>query len=200
MRVWRSAVKRKRALRIVVTFALVGFAAAWLYSRGREATDNSNAHEDATPVATLDDDNAADVIPGELVVEFKDGESRDQIAALGAKLGVTFEPASSYADRDEVYTVDTGDVEAADYQFVYWLPEDALAAEDEAVPTPERVDPTEKGFPNDPKFKFQWHMDQIHAKDTWKNAQGDGVIVAVIDTGVAKVPDLAQTEIVPGWN
>jgi serine protease len=26
------------------------------------------------------------------------------------------------------------------------------------------------------------------------------VIVAVIDTGVAKVPDLAQTEIVPGWN
>src|SRR5581483_7509428 len=214
MRVWRSAVKRKRALRIVVTFALVGFAAAWLYSRGREATDNSNAHEDATPVATLDDDNAADVIPGELVVEFKDGESRDQIAALGAKLGVTFEPASSYADRDEVYTVDTSDaehvlaelradtadVEAADYQFVYGLPEDALAAEDEAVPTPERVDPTEKGFPNDPKFKFQWHMDQIHAKDTWKNAQGDGVIVAVIDTGVAKVPDLAQTEIVPGWN
>jgi serine protease len=36
--------------------------------------------------------------------------------------------------------------------------------------------------------------------DTWKAAQGDGVIVAVVDTGVAKVPDLAETEIVPGWN
>ena len=36
--------------------------------------------------------------------------------------------------------------------------------------------------------------------DTWKAAQGDGVIVAVIDTGVAKVPDLNETEIVPGWN
>src|SRR6185312_11692373 len=35
---------------------------------------------------------------------------------------------------------------------------------------------------------------------TWKAAQGDGVIVAVVDTGVARVPDLKDTEIVPGWN
>jgi serine protease len=209
-------VKRKRALRILITFALVGFAAAWLYSRGREATSYVDTHEDAQPIATLDDDSYAETIPGELVVEFKSGESREQIAALGQKLGVQFDPASSYADVDEVYTVDTtdaehvlaelradsADVDAADYQFVYGLPEDALSADEEALPAAVdgRVDPTEKGFPNDPKFKYQWHMDQIHAKDTWKSAQGDGVIVAVIDTGVARVPDLAQTEIVPGWN
>jgi serine protease len=207
-------VNRKRALRILLTLALVGFAVAWLYQRGREATVGADTHEDVAPVAALDDDSYAEAIPGELVVEFKDGESRAQIDALGRKLGVEFVPASAYSDVDEVYTVDTldaehvlaelradgADVEAADYQFVYGLPEDALAMDEEALPTPDRVDPTEKGFPNDPKFKYQWHMDQIHAKDAWKQAQGDGVIVAVIDTGVAKVPDLAQTQMVPGWN
>jgi serine protease len=43
-------------------------------------------------------------------------------------------------------------------------------------------------------------MDQIHVKQAWKMAQGEGVIVAVIDTGVARVPDLAQTEMVAGYN
>ena len=37
-----------------------------------------------------------------------------------------------------------------------------------------------KDFPNDPRFKDQWHLQQIHMMDTWKAAQGDGVIVAVV--------------------
>src|SRR5262245_37852207 len=43
-------------------------------------------------------------------------------------------------------------------------------------------------------------MRQIHMEETWTAAQGDGVIVAVIDTGVSRVQDLQQTEFVPGWN
>ncbi len=204
--------KRKRAFRILVTFALLGFAIAWLYSRGRQGSESLGTHEPVTPVATLDDESAAEAVPGELVVDFRDDESRDQVAALGRQLGVTFRPASSLVDTDEIYTVDSGDtegllaalranpdVEAADFQFVYGLPEDALAGEDEGLETND-LTPVDKGFPNDPKYKYQWHLAQIHSKETWKAAQGDGVIVAVIDTGVAKVPDLAQTEIVPGYN
>ncbi len=197
--------------RTLLTFALVGTAGAWLYARGRAATELApSTHDDPALNSVLAD--GEDAIPDELVVDFKDGESHDHIAKLASQLGVTFQPASSYSDVDEVYTVDTSDpasvlaalradsdVEAADYQYLYGLPEDALAAEDEALPA-DTIDPSHKDFPNDPKYKYQWHLQQIHSKETWKAAQGDGVIVAVIDTGVARVPDLAQTEIVPGWN
>jgi serine protease len=181
----------------------VAFAIFWL--RGRLASAPSQTA--ATPVATVE---VGEAIPGEVVVDFRDDEPHDQIVALGQKLGVHFAPASSLVDVDEIYTVETGDperlievlradpdVEAADLELIYRLPEDGME-EDEGIP--DENDPAHVGFPNDPKYKHQWHLEQIHAKQAWKGAQGDGVIVAVVDTGVAKVPDLAQTELVAGYN
>src|SRR5262249_20611083 len=91
------------------------------------------------------------------------------------------------------------DVEAADFELLYSIPEDHMAAEEEGLPA-DTIDPSHKDFPNDPKYKYQWHLEQVHAKQAWKASEGEGVIVAVIDTGVARVPDLAQTEMVPGYN
>ena len=56
------------------------------------------------------------------------------------------------------------------------------------------------GFPNDACFKYQWHMRQLGMPDAWKRGNGKGVIVAVIDTGVSKVGDLAETNFVAGYN
>src|SRR5207248_485295 len=73
-------------------------------------------------------------------------------------------------------------------------------AADEALPAPALPADSEKGFPNDPKYKYQWHLDQLHMPKAWRMAQGQGVVVAVVDTGVTQVEDLRGTELVPGWN
>lgn len=58
----------------------------------------------------------------------------------------------------------------------------------------------DKGFPNDPCFHYQWHLRQVGLPDAWKLGQGAGVVVAVIDTGVSRVPDLGDTKFVAGYN
>ena len=54
--------------------------------------------------------------------------------------------------------------------------------------------------PNDPDYASAWHLAKIQAPTAWATTQGQGVIVAVLDTGVdASHPDLAG-HILPGWN
>jgi serine protease len=54
--------------------------------------------------------------------------------------------------------------------------------------------------PNDPQYSKQWHLHNIHAERAWEETRGKGITVAIIDTGVSKVPDLAQTEFVNGYD
>ncbi|MBI2375898.1 MAG: peptidase S8 [Deltaproteobacteria bacterium] len=64
------------------------------------------------------------------------------------------------------------------------------------------------GVPNDPMYERQWSFPMVDAPTAWEVADGRGVVVAVIDTGVAfedykgfkKVEDLGGTEFVPGYN
>jgi serine protease len=49
----------------------------------------------------------------------------------------------------------------------------------------DELEPAHEGYPNDPLYKKQWHMRQIGMPEAWKLADGNGVIVAVLDTGVA---------------
>lgn len=62
--------------------------------------------------------------------------------------------------------------------------------------------------PNDPYYKHQWHLDQIGMPSAWRRSQGEGVVVAIIDTGVLyrdegkfrRAPDLDAERFVPGWD
>ncbi|NMX21543.1 peptidase S8, partial [ANME-1 cluster archaeon GoMg4] len=67
--------------------------------------------------------------------------------------------------------------------------------------------------PNDPYYSYQWHLDNdeyggIKMESAWDISTGTGVVVAVIDTGVAyedygiycKAPDLAGTTFVAGYD
>jgi serine protease len=81
---------------------------------------------------------------------------------------------------------------------------------------PELIEPREVegnveplgSFPNDPDFPKQWNLRLIHAPEAWKKSRGKGVIVAIIDTGIAyedhgdfaQVPDLIGAKFAPGYD
>ncbi|MGD2183781.1 S8 family peptidase [Lusitaniella coriacea] len=54
--------------------------------------------------------------------------------------------------------------------------------------------------PNDPYYGKQWNLRNINAEQAWDETAGDGVTVAVIDTGVTQVPDLKDTQFVEGYD
>lgn len=45
----------------------------------------------------------------------------------------------------------------------------------------------------------QWHLDSMKADEMWKTSTGKGITVAVIDTGVGRVPEL-EGQVLPGKN
>ncbi len=62
--------------------------------------------------------------------------------------------------------------------------------------------------PNDPLYDQQWNFKMVGAEDAWKKTRGKGVVVAVIDTGVAAVTtsrgkqckDFNTTKFVKGYD
>ncbi|OGZ41615.1 MAG: hypothetical protein A3C80_00225 [Candidatus Ryanbacteria bacterium RIFCSPHIGHO2_02_FULL_45_43] len=68
--------------------------------------------------------------------------------------------------------------------------------------------------PNDPYYSYQWHLDNavyggIETEQAWDIARGNGVTIAVVDTGVAyenngsfykKAPDLVNTAFTAGFD
>ena len=62
--------------------------------------------------------------------------------------------------------------------------------------------------PDDELFSQQWNLGTIGIPRAWDVSTGEGVVVAVLDTGVAyeddgpyrRAPDLAGTRFVPGWD
>jgi hypothetical protein len=54
--------------------------------------------------------------------------------------------------------------------------------------------------PNDPQYASAWHLPKIGTPTAWDTAQGTGVTIAILDTGVDTThPDLVP-QLVPGWN
>lgn len=136
----------------------------------------------------------ADAIPGLIDVEFH-GVSADHKAQL-ARLGEVLE--------DE--TVDEGGF-AADQ--LLELRVDPAAEETDLAELRKNADvvfaePVTRvsalWVPNDPDFAKQWHLRAAGATQAWDATRGQGVTVAVIDTGVYPVDDLDASRIVSGYN
>lgn len=175
-------------------------AALWWKGRPSPSHDGHSAQLDAAAQAAID--------PDDILVDVVDGATADQIAALERAVGITLVLVDDTAAATKLYRAHVdprradailkalsarSDVEIAEPDSTMQLGpnESAVAA------PPERV--LHEGFPNDPQYKYQWHLRQIGIPDAWKLADGGGVTVAVLDTGVAyenyqnfhQLPDLA---------
>jgi len=167
--------------------------------------------------SSADRAGAAGVNPTRLIVDFKDDISPQALAAEP----YTEVPVSAYSAVDKLYRIDFAnaedaaaaaarlatdpEVESVDYDSLASIAPDEMTDEalasastmeaecaaDAAKPSP---------FPNDTCFRYQWHLRQIGLPDAWQLGQGKGAVVAVIDTGVSRVGDLAETKFVPGYN
>jgi len=144
-----------------------------------------------------------DEIAGEILIDAKDDATTADLAEISSVAGVAIHPASSLSDAMDKFEI--ADVAPSDESRVL----DALRAD----PRVEHAEPmgvfTESFVPNDPLYaEKQWHLKRVGAETAWNYSCGQGVTVAVVDTGIAcydKAPfmkgtDLAGTSCTSGWN
>lgn len=103
-------------------------------------------------------------------------------------------------------------VEGVEIERAWSLPDSEVGfMSGEAASTAPAAAPSDRDgvfLPDDPYYRYQWHLDQIGMPEAWTRGRGAGVVVAVIDTGVAyrsgdrfvQAPDLARTRFVDGWD
>jgi serine protease len=193
---------RHRPFALSAGLASVTGAAALLLTVSIARADDRLA--DDRPTFAADDALApGDVIDGEIAIDVRDDATASDLADLGAKYGVAIRPSSAWGtthDKLEIAEVDPAR-------------EDALLGELSADPRVEHAERMavyrETFVPDDPLYASkQWNLRRVGAETAWSYSCGQGVTVAIIDTGVAcfdKGPfsrgtDLAGTRCEGGWN
>ena len=179
--------KRTGLGRYLWVLVLVAVVALWWYFRPGQTHKG---------VAMIDDAAAQAIDREDILVDLEDDASPAQVAAIEKDLGITLTPVDDSGEASETKLfrahVDPGredavidqlakrpEVEIAEPDSFMQLSKDEMT-EIDPIPAP-----TYEGFPNDPLYAKQWNMRQIGMPKAWKLAQGNGITVAVLDTGVA---------------
>ncbi len=123
--------------------------------------------------ATLE--GKAEYVPGEVLVKFRGGISKGEIADLSSKYGAT------------VLSTHRGGVRR--------LRAPAGKTEQEIISLLERDPRVEYAelntichafmTPNDPYYSYQWHFPKIKCSTAWDISTGSGVVVGILDCGIA---------------
>jgi serine protease len=134
--------------------------------------------------------------PDDILVDLEDNATPAQVSAISQQIGSKLELVDSTGEASATQLYRAHVDPANEANIIAALQANPLVeiAEPDSIMS---LDPTEvtsivasapatePGFPNDPDYKYQWHLRQIGMPDAWKLANGNGVIVAVLDTGVA---------------
>jgi serine protease len=189
----------------VVAVLVVVWAAA-PSSGVREARRQDVAQLGAVEGAMVEPERAAAEGPGTLVVDLLDGASENDRLAVAARLGVELswlhplavDEALAVAEVEDLAVAlaaiaGMAEVEVAEPLFVWTLAGGDVPGDDPAAALPG------EGWPNDPLWPAQWHLARVGAQVGWRHTPaGEGVIVAVVDTGIARVPDLDGARVLEG--
>ncbi|NTX07893.1 peptidase S8 [Myxococcus sp. CA051A] len=161
----------------------------------------SDAERAPAPPASLENlADDVDVVPHAILVDFKDGTTQAQFDAWEADWGVDLE-LNSVESADEALTLAVG---VDDVQGVL-----ERIRQHPSVEAAEPLMEVRASFtPNDPEYAQQWNLKMIDMPKAWERSRGKGVVVAVLDTGIAyedhddfkQVPDLKGVKFVPGYD
>jgi serine protease len=169
---------------------ILAIVVLWWYSRPEGDPGATLQAQEADAVAAATD-------PDDILVDLKDDVTPAAIAAIEREVGVQLVLVDDTAAATKLYRAHVAparrdaiiaelarrpEVEIAEPDAQVMLSPQELDAVEVRAPA---VEPTHDGYPNDPQYKFQWHLNQIGMPQAWKLADGNGVIVAVLDTGVA---------------
>ncbi len=185
---------RTKSSSVLWVLVLVALAALWWWYRPGQVSQATHEPDGATEAEIAADRAAAlGTDPDDILVDLRDDVSDATVAGLERDLGIDLVLISDQSLDDRFYRahVDAAqrdallatlsaraDVEVAEPDSMMSLPPGAMVE----IKT---ADAAWEGFPDDPKYKYQWHLRQIGMPDAWKLADGNGIVVAVLDTGVA---------------
>lgn len=186
---------RKSPMKVFLFASLVSLGAALAAGMLSETAESNRSPLPESRVAF------EEVDADELVIDFRDGITKEDYDAIERAWGIDVEFNSVYGTTTGV-AIGRVDPERRD----------ALLEQIRRHPEVESAEPLMRYrtslVPNDPRYREQWHLEMIGMKEAWEVSQGEGVIVAVIDTGIAYedhgefrvVPDLKGTRFVPGYD
>jgi thermitase len=148
----------------------------------------------ATPATRIDEDpQGAPYVAGELLVTYEPGASRQRVGEVVERSRARVEEEISVADAQLLAFPAIGHEQSGRVR------EEKLRKAKEALQKRPGVAHVDYNYlrlpvyePNDPKFQpEQWDLFRIEAPAAWDRTQGNGVRVAVVDTGIdGDHPDL----------
>lgn len=132
---------------------------------------------------------------------------QQDLQAIAQKYQVTPQLDNQFSVKDNVYII------KGDKQRIQELKKSPWSSATEYIEpnyiyktTPDQIVPTNAQSntnltsPNDQFYSKQWNLHKIGIESAWTRSKGNGVTVAVIDTGITKVRDLYDTKMVKGYD
>ena len=131
-----------------------------------------------------------------IILDFKEevpiSKISNEIQRLSTEYNQRVDLNSVFSIDDRIYIVE------GDKKILKELKRSALAKDTEYIEANYLYQAS--AVPNDPQYNRQWNFRDINVEQAWDETKGAGVTVAIIDTGVSKVPDLKSTKFVKGYD
>ena len=190
-------------LRLTAVLGAVASCSLLLGVHPVQAQEEAATFGDEADGAEVESAESADTIPGEIAIDLRDDDTEADVTAIDAEAGIAMHPASAWSATHD--KIEVADVDPARESAII-----DLLSRDPRVEHAEPMALYRASFvPNDPLYASkQWHLKRVGAEKAWEYTCGQGVTVAVIDTGIAcfndgpfsRGTDLSGTRCGGGWN